>query len=968
MEEEADSSKSAPAAPDNKDCTTTPATGTGWRDPGPAVGPWGEILTPKEAATIGGGWGDIGATGRAGWGQPTPTYPEAPGLPPADVAAIDPYWATRGTSWGGPPLPDQYAPDTPEHVQELEEEVTYKFFSKAAELPEPTEEAPPTEQGPQLISVTGGEYLYHRVPMEGLPTSEWPEAPSFPQPLITDDAVHSDDAVHFGNMDDITKIPKEVLEHLSVRAFAADANSAVDKGPEKKQNDEAQRHKYYQKTIRYRAEPETWHQRLGHPSHTTLKNSLRAGVFDDDALLLPRGGSLTAESVDPPCTVCPTASLAHNPFPDLPPGYERYKPLDKVDSDFMILSQEGLDGEYYTLTFIDACTRYVWAINTDCRSLAFECFVAWMKRAERQSGLKLKPYQTYGGLEFFSTKFKELFKQKWRAWIVLDYATHEVTKSRDCIFYEKLTLPIFKEHREAVKAPERIFKGHCSFATSHDEADLAEDADATDNTPTDPYPNIPLTSLLQTPTFIPVHQFDPADTLREAHNYNNEARRSPYAELPPPNTSQDTLRLGNDGDDNVVEVTSFHDYDRLHYEKTNETGLRILGLAVAVRHSEGLGFESQCVHFGHPSAGGCQRAVSGSNPSVCTSGIPVRGGVRGPLESRNKFILLVAYVDDLLYTGDDTELLDQFEGDIKEKLEVTINHNVTQFLGLNITQSATSIHLSAAKYAETRAKKFAVAPINLTTPYRTPPNHELDTTPLSIDDHWLYQQQLGCLLFATVTCRPDLSFVASQLAQYLKRPEGENLLDLRRALQYFVSTPDVGLTYEASLTTTLQLHGYIDAIHAGDIDNSRSRTGFIFQLQPAGLISWNSQKQELIALSSAEAESIAASAAVREGLYLMELLQEAKVTMNEHFTLFCDNQSAIKIVKKPGFVNRTKHIALRYFFVKDKIDKAKVKLTYCPTGDIAADFLTKKLPRQKFQHCTDLCGISKKSHVAHLQE
>ncbi|CAI7851703.1 unnamed protein product [Closterium sp. NIES-53] len=90
---------------------------------------------------------------------------------------------------------------------------------------------------------------------------------------------------------------------------------------------------------------------------------------------------------------------------------------------------------------------------------------------------------------------------------------HRVTKSRDCIFYEKLTLPF------------------------------------------------------------------------KAHNYNNEGRRSPDAELPPPNTSQDTLRLGNESDDHVVKVTSFHDYDRLHYKKTNETGLRIPGLAFVVRHA-----------------------------------------------------------------------------------------------------------------------------------------------------------------------------------------------------------------------------------------------------------------------------------------------------------------------------------------------------------------------------------------------
>ncbi|CAI7870994.1 unnamed protein product [Closterium sp. NIES-54] len=190
---------------------------------------------------------------------------------------------------------------------------------------------------------------------------------------------------------------------------------------------------------------------------------------------------------------------------------------------------------------------------------------------------------------------------------------------------------------------------------------------------------------------------------------------------------------------------------------------------------------------------------------------------------------------------DNTELLDRFEQDIKEKLEVTIYHDVTQFLGLNVTQTADTIHLSAEQYAETLTKNFGIAPVGITTPFRTPPpNHEPDTTPLSPADHRLYQQQLGCLLFAAVTCRPDLSYIASQLAQYLRRPEWENMAVVRRALQYFVSALDVGLTYKANLTATLQLTGYVDADHAGDADNRRSRTGFIFKLKPVGTFSWNS--------------------------------------------------------------------------------------------------------------------------------
>ncbi|CAI7833836.1 unnamed protein product [Closterium sp. NIES-53] len=86
-------------------------------------------------------------------------------------------------------------------------------------------------------------------------------------------------------------------------------------------------------------------------------------------------------------------------------------------------------------------------------------------------------------------------------------------------------------------------------------------------------------------------------------------------------------------------------------------------------------------------------------------------------DSDGHFILLDENVDNLLYTGDNVELLDRFMSDIKQNLEVTVNHNVTQFSGLNVTQSANSIHPSVAKYAKTLTKKFKNAPVNLTTPF-----------------------------------------------------------------------------------------------------------------------------------------------------------------------------------------------------------------------------------------------------------
>ncbi|CAI7766145.1 unnamed protein product, partial [Closterium sp. NIES-54] len=325
------------------------------------------------------------------------------------------------------------------------------------------------------------------------------------------------------------------------------------------------------------------------------------------------------------------------------------------------------------------------------------------------------------------------------------------------------------------------------------------------------------------------------------------------------------------------------------------------------------------------------------------------------LSKSDDYILLIVYVDDLLYIGSNDDITTWFEGELQQDLTLTVSSTVTQYLGLNIWEEEGAIYINAAKYTDTIAKRFVITPTAISTPYRYATGKEGSVLlkPACIRN---YQKKLGCLLFAAVTCRPDLSYSASQLATYLKRPKTEHLAELDRALHYFVSTPMIGLTYYKNATTPTELVGYVDADHAGDADNRRSRTGYIYRLEPIGPISWQSSKQELIALSSAEAEYIALCSATKEGLYLCKLLEEAKLAELPNFTLFCDNQSAIRVANKSGFANRTKHIALRYFFVKDEIEKGRLELSYCPTSEMAADYLTKKLGKQKFEYCMLLTG------------
>ncbi|CAI7854468.1 unnamed protein product [Closterium sp. NIES-53] len=169
------------------------------------------------------------------------------------------------------------------------------------------------------------------------------------------------------------------------------------------------------------------------------------------------------------------------------------------------------------------------------------------------------------------------------------------------------------------------------------------------------------------------------------------------------------------------------------------------------------------------------------DPRVCKLKKSLYGMYR--LHFCGDYILLTVYGNDMLYTGTSGTLVDQFEKNLAMRVNITTNHAVKQFTGLNNTYAPEAIHLSAAKYAETLEKRFNISPTPLSTPYRTPgPNYKPDYKTLSPAGLHTYLQQLGCLLFASVTCRPCLSYIASQLAQYSRKPTAENLLDLQRAL------------------------------------------------------------------------------------------------------------------------------------------------------------------------------------------
>jgi len=175
-----------------------------------------------------------------------------------------------------------------------------------------------------------------------------------------------------------------------------------------------------------------------------------------------------------------------------------------------------------------------------------------------------------------------------------------------------------------------------------------------------------------------------------------------------------------------------------------------------------------------------------------------------------------------------------------------------------------------------------------------------------------------------------------------------HMIALKKVLRYLKGTRSRGLTLGGS-PDSLQLTCSADSDHAGDLATRRSRSGYLFFLGEDGAVSWASKLQSVVAISTREAEHYALSLAVQEALHLRQLVVEllsrdTSTTSAEPVYIHQDNQSTIRFSNNSIVRDRTKHIDIRYHFVKDRIDRGTIQIGYLPTDQMSADALIKPLP------------------------
>lgn len=323
--------------------------------------------------------------------------------------------------------------------------------------------------------------------------------------------------------------------------------------------------------------------------------------------------------------------------------------------------------------------------------------------------------------------------------------------------------------------------------------------------------------------------------------------------------------------------------------------------------------------------------------------------------------LIGVYVDDLIIASSSLESMNRIKGQINKEFELVDNGEISMYLGVNIERSSNrgSFKLSQRKYIENILEKYNMVDCkNVFTPLN--PGVKLSkcnecTSFCKKVDIKEYQSLIGSLLYLSICTRPDITFSVNKLSQFNHNPHEEHLNAAKHLLRYLSYTKKAYLLYDKGSET---IQGFADADWGSDELDRKSYSGSVFVFAGAA-INWESKKQSSVALSSTEAEYISLSQAGKEAVYLTNFVRELGFddAIGGSITLRNDNLSAQQLIKNPVYHARSKHIDIRFHYVREIYEKQIIDLQYQQTDEMMADVLTKNLPRVKHEKFRTLLGI-----------
>ena len=321
-------------------------------------------------------------------------------------------------------------------------------------------------------------------------------------------------------------------------------------------------------------------------------------------------------------------------------------------------------------------------------------------------------------------------------------------------------------------------------------------------------------------------------------------------------------------------------------------------------------------------------------------------------------VILGIYVDDMLIASSSIKEIKLLKSQLSKEFDMKDLGKAKQILGMRISRSAGCIKLSQKKYLQKVLDRFKCANVRRTdlplgaefklskedSPKTTEEEERMKNVP--------YASTVGSLMYAMICTRPDIAHAVGVVSRFMSKPGEEHWRAVKWILRYLQNTLDIGLCFTQEAVV---LEGYCDSDLGGDLDTSRSTSGYIFCIGGT-TVSWRSKLQGHVSLSTTEAEYVAATEATKEKIWLENLLTKLGFVQKKS-VLHCDSQSAIYLAKNPKFHSKSKHIRHKYHFIRELIEKGELELRKISGDQNAADMLTKIMSIAKLRLCMALVNL-----------
>lgn len=319
-------------------------------------------------------------------------------------------------------------------------------------------------------------------------------------------------------------------------------------------------------------------------------------------------------------------------------------------------------------------------------------------------------------------------------------------------------------------------------------------------------------------------------------------------------------------------------------------------------------------------------------------------------------IYLTLYVDDLLLASNNSNAMAMVKEKLKHRFKMTDMGPVSLVLGMEIKRDLElgTLTISQEAYSKSILERFGMSECKPTT---TPgygselSNQQPEETLLDEDEKKRYQGIVGCLMYVSQVLRYDIMYAVGQLARPMAKPSKIHMVAAKHTLRYLAGTTKFSITYKRG---SFNLAVFTDSNWANNPDNGKSTSCYLSMLCDAP-IGFKSGLQGLTAMSTMEAELVASALAMKEAVFCSNMLTE--LGFGKDFAkvpLYCDNTATLHALGNRSFSSRTKHIALRFFFIRELVSEGRISIHYIPTDINPADIGTKHLNKHRFKKLLDI--------------